>query len=432
MTTTNHTSPSGEDAANGATSDTGNAEADRIINRLSSSDPEFDDCIDAVAFIRKLVAEHKGPEGFATWNDAAVWERQRRLAAEKSLRDTSKELICAVAEQSVDQVDDNGAIGEREAHCVNTCNFYNKNRPCECPAPQSDATSWEALFDRVALELNCLPSSSVDGNEHVFHAIEKLRAAQPVEQTEKSAATARNIELIEGLVKHFEVGGSTLIGEGMSARYAEAIRALLAREVPSNVMAALDRMCTPLDESVLKGATADADAHSMKLIRDYVLSTPPAQSCGDAEQADEALRTIHGLLHTQDNRITAAPMFAVQQKRRVYGIDTEYEPLIAWTNDEGFEASPEDAARFETAYDHDCDAEQEGYRRIGYHEYWEFVTGCFTEQGCKDYLARNGHNLNEPRIYAYGTYRNEEWKTIRDFLMSDRFSADAARTKDSK
>jgi hypothetical protein len=106
---------SGEDAANGAPSDTGNAEADRIINRLSSSDPEFDDCIDAVAFIRKLVAEHKGPEGFATWNDAAVWERQRRLAAEKSLRDTSKELICAVAEQSVDQVDDNGAIGEREA-----------------------------------------------------------------------------------------------------------------------------------------------------------------------------------------------------------------------------------------------------------------------------------------------------------------------------
>jgi hypothetical protein len=22
----------------------------------------------------------------------------------------------------------------RAAHCVNTCNFYNKNRPCECPA----------------------------------------------------------------------------------------------------------------------------------------------------------------------------------------------------------------------------------------------------------------------------------------------------------
>jgi hypothetical protein len=103
MTTTNHTSPSGEDAANGAMPDTGNAEADRIINRLSSSDPDFDDCIDAVAFIRKLVAEHKGPEGFATWKDAALDERHRRLAAEKRLRDTSKELICAVSEQSDQQ-----------------------------------------------------------------------------------------------------------------------------------------------------------------------------------------------------------------------------------------------------------------------------------------------------------------------------------------
>jgi hypothetical protein len=103
------------------------------------------------------------------------------------------------------------------------------------------------------------------------------------------AMTDQNIERLEALAKHFEAGGSTLIGEGMSARYAEAIRALLARKVPSNVMAALDRMCTPLDESVLKGATAEADAHSMKLIRDYVLSTAPAQSRGDAEQADEAV-----------------------------------------------------------------------------------------------------------------------------------------------
>lgn len=99
----------------------------------------------------------------------------------------------------------NGAMGERAAHCVNTCNFYNKNRPCECPAPQSDAAAWEAIFDRVALELNCLPSSSPDGNEHVFHAIAKLRAAstqatatQPV-QTERALTEAQ----IESLVDEF-------------------------------------------------------------------------------------------------------------------------------------------------------------------------------------------------------------------------------------
>ena len=45
--------------------------------------------------------------------------------------------------------------------------------------------------------------------------------------------------------------------------------------VPDEVMAALDRMCTPLHESILKGATAASDAASMKVIRDYILATHP-------------------------------------------------------------------------------------------------------------------------------------------------------------
>lgn len=51
--------------------------------------------------------------------------------------------------------------------------------------------------------------------------------------------------------------------------------------VPADVMAALDRMCTPLDTSVLKGATAEADAFCMQLIRDYILRRP-APAAGDA------------------------------------------------------------------------------------------------------------------------------------------------------
>lgn len=54
--------------------------------------------------------------------------------------------------------------------------------------------------------------------------------------------------------------------------------------VPADVMAALDRMCTPLDTSVLKGATAEADAFCMQLIRDYILRRP-APAAGDALDA---------------------------------------------------------------------------------------------------------------------------------------------------
>jgi hypothetical protein len=47
-------------------------------------------------------------------------------------------------------------------------------------------------------------------------------------------------------------------------------------------------MCTPLDESRLCGATAAADAYCMKVIRDYVLSAPRADT-DTAGASDEQL-----------------------------------------------------------------------------------------------------------------------------------------------
>ena len=65
-------------------SDTGNPEADRLIGRLTSADPDFNDCTDAAVFIRRIVAEHRGPDGFATWKDAALAERMRRVQSKPS------------------------------------------------------------------------------------------------------------------------------------------------------------------------------------------------------------------------------------------------------------------------------------------------------------------------------------------------------------
>lgn len=68
--------------------DTGNQEADKIINRLMSDDPDFDDCIEAAAFIRKLVVDHRGPDGFATWKDAAIAARIKRTAPPSGVQPT--------------------------------------------------------------------------------------------------------------------------------------------------------------------------------------------------------------------------------------------------------------------------------------------------------------------------------------------------------
>lgn len=48
---------------------------------------------------------------------------------------------------------------------------------------------------------------------------------------------------------------------------------------------------------------------------------------------------------------------------------------------------------------------------------WCYVTACFTQGGCEDYIRINGHNHGEVRIYADGSFRNEEYQIVRQFLM---------------
>ena len=133
-------------------------------------------------------------------------------------------------------------------------------------------------------------------------------------------------------------------------------------------------------------------------------------------------------LHTQDNRITDNPLFAVQQKRRVYGLDEDYEAAHGWFHPDRdslvVEGGPE-FAELEAAWESGEEPEG-GWRRVGFKDTWEFVTGCLTEQGCKGYIACNGHNLHEPRIYAYGSYRNAEFIALRKWLMSLAASPQAA------
>ena len=121
-------------------------------------------------------------------------------------------------------------------------------------------------------------------------------------------------------------------------------------------------------------------------------------------------------IRTQDNRITALPVFVVQQKRRVYGMDPAYSDEIVWVDSDG-EALPEEVAALDAEYEETGD-EPDGWTRTSYIDVWEFVTCCFTENGCNDYIEANRHNLKEPRVYAYSGHRNREWETVRDYLAA--------------
>lgn len=127
---------------------------------------------------------------------------------------------------------------------------------------------------------------------------------------------------------------------------------------------------------------------------------------------------IGRLLRTQDNRASDAPIFIVEEKRRFYGLDPAYAGEIVWIDAEGDEAAPEKHASLEAAWDEDGE-EPEDWNRTAYKDEWHFVTACLTEKGCQDYIARNGHNhRGELRTYAAGSYRNEEWRSVRSFLLS--------------
>jgi hypothetical protein len=128
---------------------------------------------------------------------------------------------------------------------------------------------------------------------------------------------------------------------------------------------------------------------------------------------------IGNLICTQNNRITDQPIFVVEKSVMVitdadYSYDAE-----EWinTNSGDYEKADETKTRRLNALENDC-RDTGDWQKFYLRETWEFVTCCFTEQGCKNFLTINGHNIGKNRIYAYGSYRNHEYQTVRNHLIA--------------
>lgn len=151
----------------------------------------------------------------------------------------------------------------------------------------------------------------------------------------------------------------------------------------------------------------------------------------------------------QNDHCTADPIFVVQQRKRIYGIEMDYDPQIVWLHgDEYTELGPEQSAIAEeyfgecgrgpafiadgVAYGalHEADpnaamdaVEAPDYvsnlRRLGYIDIWEFVQPFFTRQGAEAYIKSQAHRLTDPRVYVASAYRNPEWQGVREWLKAD-------------
>lgn len=182
-------------------------------------------------------------------------------------------------------------------------------------------------------------------------------------------------------------------------------------------------MSNPIARDAIEQRIADAMAtwHGLyeaekRPLRTYLydalaeLFAPPA---GDLQAIGEHIRT-------QDNRCTDQPMFAVMEKREIVTLDTHDHDRIVWVETKSGdyrEASPAYAKTLEAKHQRGEDY-PDHWARYAMKEIDVFVTACFTEQGCKDFLARDGHNHRKPFIYAFGSYRNAEYQTVRRYLAA--------------
>lgn len=135
----------------------------------------------------------------------------------------------------------------------------------------------------------------------------------------------------------------------------------------------------------------------------------------------ETLGKISAAMKGQDNWGTAHPIFIVQQRCRIYGIDPQWTDDIVWVCD-GSEMSEDDPdlpkviAEYEELGD--LSPKYENWVRTGYKDTWDFIQPFFSERAAAEYIAANRHNLKDPRIYVDSAYRNPEWQAIEAVLLS--------------
>lgn len=110
---------------------------------------------------------------------------------------------------------------------------------------------------------------------------------------------------------------------------------------------------------------------------------------------------------------TAHPMFRVEKRRIVTGIDTDYTDNIAWIDEYGEILDPEEAAALEAAYDETGEV-PDSYTRTGFVEEWEHVDTYLTQQAAEARI--NGGK--DGRVNVGSAYRNKEMQFVREFLMS--------------
>lgn len=129
------------------------------------------------------------------------------------------------------------------------------------------------------------------------------------------------------------------------------------------------------------------------------------------------LPSIGERIATQNNRITAEPLFVVFQKHRIYGLAPYYTERFIWVDTQNDFSEADDRQHRILERMEERGRDTGPWERLGYVDVDRFVTACFTEAAAQSYIDANRHNLTKPFVFAASLYRNREMIAIRHHLM---------------
>lgn len=109
---------------------------------------------------------------------------------------------------------------------------------------------------------------------------------------------------------------------------------------------------------------------------------------------------------------TADPIFTVQRRHVMGGLDPEYADDVGWFHDDERITGAE-AEALESTYQ-DTGKEPDGYIRTGFAETWEHSATYVTKEAAEAFVRLKGDDY---RVYVDSGCRNHEWQALRAFLL---------------
>lgn len=121
------------------------------------------------------------------------------------------------------------------------------------------------------------------------------------------------------------------------------------------------------------------------------------------------IKDIRDRMDGQGNLATAHPIYMVQTRYRVFGIDLACADNFVWVD------SDEEIINDETELPESCN--EESFEKVGVQDIWISVQPFFSRVGAEKYIEENRHNMAEPRIYVESAHRNDEWQAVRKHIL---------------